>query len=141
MINIDWTIIPAIVVFILTIVALNYLLFKPVLRVQEEREGRTTGLMARTRQDVDHQLRLFDQYQATLKNARIEGYRQIEKARSEALRYRSELLEQGRNSADQMIREARDSIQDQVASAKASLEIEARDIANSITSVILQRSA
>jgi hypothetical protein len=85
MISLDWSIIPALIIFILTVVALNYLLFKPVTRIQEERARRTTGLVAQTQQDLAHHMQLFDQYQATIKNARIEGYRLMEKARSEAL--------------------------------------------------------
>jgi len=141
MISIDWSIVPAILIFVATVVALNYLLFRPVARVQGEREKRTTGLMSQTRQDLDHHLRLFDQYQATIKNARMEGYRLVEKARSEALLYRSGLLEKGRNNAEQMIREARSSIQGQVMAAKDRLKSEAEEIARRIASAILQRSA
>ena len=141
MISLDWSIVPAIIIFVLTILALNYLLFRPVLRVQAEREKRTTGLMTQTRRDLDHHLQLFDQYQATIKNARMEGYRLIEKARSEALLYRSSTLESGRNDAEQLIREARDSIKSQVLAAKVRLEYEAQEMARRIASAILQRSA
>lgn len=141
MISLDWSIVPAIIIFVLTILALNYLLFRPVLRVQAEREKRTTGLMTQTRRDLDHHLQLFDQYQATIKNARMDGYRLIEKARSEALLYRSSTLESGRNDAEQLIREARDSIQSQVLAAKVRLEYEAQEMARRIASAILQRSA
>ena len=82
MISIDWSIIPAIIIFVLTIISLNYLLLKPVIRMQQEREKRTTGLLSQTQQDLDHHLRLFDRYQATIRNSRMEGYRVVEKARS-----------------------------------------------------------
>ena len=141
MISVDWSLIPAIIIFVLTVVALNYLLFRPIIRVQEERERRTTGLMAQIRQNLDHHLQLFDQYQATIRNARMEGYRSVEKARSEALLYRNKALDQARNRAEQLTREARNSIQTQVNEAKARLELEAREMASRIASVILQRSA
>jgi F-type H+-transporting ATPase subunit b len=141
MISIDWSIVPAILIFIVTVIALNYLLFRPVTRVQADREKRTTGLMSQTRQDLDHHLHLFDEYQATIKNARVEGYRLVEKARSEAMLYRSSLLEKGRGDAEQMIQEARNSIQGQVMAAKGRLESEVQEIAHRIASAILQRSA
>jgi F-type H+-transporting ATPase subunit b len=141
MISLDWSIIPAIIIFIVTVVALNYLLFRPVIKIQAEREKRTTGLMLQTRQGLAHHLHLFDQYQATIKNARMEGYRLVEKSRSEALLYRSSLLEKGRNDAEQLIQEARNSIQGQVTAAKDRLEGEALEIARGIASAILQRSA
>jgi F-type H+-transporting ATPase subunit b len=141
MISLDWSIIPAIIIFIITIVALNYLLFRPVLKIQAEREQRTTGLMAQTQKDLDHNLRLFEQYQATIKNARMEGYRLVEKSRAEALQHRNRMLEKDRASAELFIQEARGTIQDQTAVAKAQLGREAQEIANRIATVILQRSA
>jgi len=141
MISLDWSIIPAIFIFVLTIIALNYLLFRPILRVQAERERRTTGLMSKTRQDLDHHLRLFDQYQATIRNARMEGYRLVEMSRSEALQFRNLALEKGRGSAEQSIHEGRESIRKQVAEAKVRLAGDAQEIARRIASAILQRSA
>jgi F-type H+-transporting ATPase subunit b len=141
MISVDWSIIPAILIFLLTIVALNSLLFRPVTRVQAEREKKTTGLMSQTRQDLAHHLQLFDQYQATLKNGRLEGYRLIEKVRSGALLRRGEALDEARKSAQGLMLEARGSIQTQVMEAKAHLEREAREMAGSIASAILKRSA
>ena len=141
MISLDWSIVPALIIFILTVVALNYLLFKPVTRIQEERTRRTTGLMSQTQKDLAHHLHLFDQYQATIKNARIEGYRLMEKARSEALVNRSAALEAAKRSAEQLTQQARDSIQAQVTTARAALEREAREMAGRIAATVLQRSA
>jgi F-type H+-transporting ATPase subunit b len=141
MISIDWSIIPAILIFILTIVALNYLLLQPVTRIQQERESRTTGLMSQTRQDLDHHLHLFDRYQATIRNARMEGYRLVEKARSDALLRRSEALDRARSSSELLIREARGSLQIQVIAAQARLDREAQEMAHRIALAILQRSA
>ncbi len=141
MISLDWSIIPAIIIFVLTIIILNALLFRPVLKVQAERESRTTGLMSRTRQDLDHHTRLFDEYQATIRNARMEGYRLVDKSRAEALQYRARTLENGRNSAEKLIQEGRESILNQVEEAKVRLERDALEIARQIASAILHRSA
>lgn len=141
MISLDWSILPAILIFTLTAVALNYLLVRPVTRVQEERERLTTGLMSLSRQNLAHNLQLFDQYQATIKNARMEGYHLTELARAEALRYRSGALERARTNADQLMQEARERMKVQVREAKEQLEHEAQDIARRITSAVLQRSA
>jgi F-type H+-transporting ATPase subunit b len=141
MISVDWSIIPALIIFILTVLALNYLLFRPVTRIQAERERRTTGLMAQTQQDLAHHLHLFDQYQATIKNARLEGYRRMEKARSEASLNRTAALDEARRNADQLILQARDTVQAQVSAARARLEQEARELAGRIASAILRRSA
>ena len=141
MISLDWSIIPAIIIFVLTIIIVNTLLFRPVLKVQAERESRTTGLMSRTRRDLDHHMRLFDEYQVTIRNARIEGYRLVEKSRARALQYRAGVLENSRDSAEQLIREGRELIRDQIVDAKVRLERDALEIARQIASAILQRPA
>jgi F-type H+-transporting ATPase subunit b len=141
MISLDWSIVPAIIIFILTVVALNTLLFKPVIRVQRERESRTTGLMGQVRENLAHHLELFDQYHATIRNARMEGYRLVEKVRSEALLHRHAALDSARKNAEQSIQDARATIQAQVIEAKARLQSEAQEMAGRIASAILQRSA
>ena len=74
------------------IAALQHILFKPLAQVQAERESRTTGLMAQTQDKIENQLALFDKYQASIKNARIEAYRRQEQLRAEAKVKRAELL-------------------------------------------------
>ncbi len=140
LISLDSSIIAAILIFLVLIFLLNRLLFQPLLRIQAERESRTTGLVAQARRSLDHHLELFDQYQATLKKARLEGYRRQEQVRSEALRKRAEILEAARKDAEHLTQQSRDTIQAQVKSAKEELGREAREIARGIAVTILQRS-
>ena len=141
MISLDSSIIWAILIFLCLVAALNYLLFRPLLRVQAERESRTTGLMDRTRKQLDHHLDLFNRYQAALKSGRMEGYRRQEELRSEAMRRRAQALDQARKKAEQMIGESRDTIRGQVDAAKDQLGRDAHDIARGIAASLLQRSA
>jgi F0F1-type ATP synthase membrane subunit b/b' len=60
MVNLDSSIIPAIIIFIVLTVALNKLLFKPLMKVMAERESRTTGLMAQTQERLDNHLKCPD---------------------------------------------------------------------------------
>jgi len=141
MISIDSSIIWAILIFLCVLAALNSLLFRPLLRVQGERESRTTGLMDRTRKQLDHHLDLFNRYQAALKNGRMEGYRRQEELRSEAVRRRAEALDHARKEAEQMITESRDWIHGEVDAAKDQLGRDVQDIARGIAASLLQRSA
>jgi F-type H+-transporting ATPase subunit b len=141
MISIDSSILWAILIFLTVVVALNFLLFQPLLRVQEERQSRTSGLVERSRKQLDHYLDLFNRYQASIKNGRMEGYKRQEELRSEAMRMRAEALEQARKKSGQLIAESRDSIQNQVIDAKAQLERDADEIARGIAASILRHSA
>jgi F-type H+-transporting ATPase subunit b len=141
MINLDSSIIPAIVIFLVLIAALNQLLFKPLMKVQAERERRTTGLMNQTKENLTHHLSLFSEYQASIKNARMEGYRRQEQLRAEALKKRAEVLAQSRTAAERMILDSRDSIKSQIEAAKQQLTFDAQEMARRITSTILGKSA
>jgi len=139
MISLDSSIIPAILIFLLLIAALDRLLFKPLMKVQAERESRTTGMMLRAQEDVGHHLDLFEKYQASIRNARMEGYRRQEQLRAEAQKKRAEVLDQSRSAAERLVRESRDSIQSQVEAAKRQLTLEAQEMARRIASTLLGR--
>jgi F-type H+-transporting ATPase subunit b len=141
MISLDLSLIPAILIFLTVIFALNYLLFKPLMKVQAERAGRTTGVLDAARRNLESHLDMFNRYQSTIKNGRLEGYRLQEQVRSEAMKKRAEALAGARTAAEQLVKESRSSIQGQVQTSKARLELEAEEIARGIAVNILQRSA
>jgi F-type H+-transporting ATPase subunit b len=140
MISLDSSIIAAILVFLALVIALNYLLFQPLVRVQSERESRTTGLITQARKNLDHHLELFNKYQAAIKNTRMEGYRLQEQVRAEAVSQRAATLAQARKSAESQMQESRKSIQEQVREAKDALAGEALAIARGIAANILHKS-
>jgi len=140
MISLDWSIVPAIVIFLLLVFALNQLLFKPLQKIQAERESRTSGLMSEAQAKINHQLSLLEEYQATIKNARMEAYRQQEQLRNEAMKKRAEVLAKARTAGEQLILDSRTSILSQVETAKRQLDLEAKELARGITSTILGRS-
>ena len=139
MISLDSSIIPAIIIFLLLILALNSLLFRPLMRVQAERESRTSGLLIETQKQIDRHVDLFSRYQASLKNARLQGYRHQEQVRAQAMKKRGEVLESARLNAEQLIQDSRAVVQSQVATAKEQLGRDAQEIARNIVSTILQR--
>ena len=141
MISLDWSIIPAIIIFLLLIFALDQLLFKPLQKVQAERESRTSGLISDARSKMNHQLGLFNEYQATIKNARMEAYRQQDQLRNIAIKKRAEVLAKARTTGEQLIRDSRASILSQVETAKRQLDMEAQELARGIASTVLGRPA
>lgn len=139
LISLDGSLIAAIVIFLVLIAALNRILFKPLARVQAERESRTTGLMARAQEQIKYHQDLFDRYQAAIKSARMEGYRRQEELRAQALQKRAELLAQARASAEMSIQQSRASIQEQIELAKQQLASEAQEVASKISAIILEK--
>lgn len=139
MISLDSSVIPALIIFLGLMVALNCILFKPLARILAERKSRTSGLVDAAQEKMKNQLHLFNEYQASIKNARSEGCRRQEKLRTEAMTKRAELLAQARKSAERLIQESRDSIHSQVEAAKQQLADDAQEMARKITSSILDR--
>lgn len=141
MISLDYSIIPAIVIFLVLIAVLNRILFRPLQKIQAERESRTTGVMGEARAKMDRQLNLLDEYHRTIKNARIDAYRKQDQRRAEALKKRAEVLGNARSAGEQMIKDSKASIRSQVDQAKIQLNAEAESLARGIASTILGRSA
>jgi F-type H+-transporting ATPase subunit b len=141
MIKLDASVISAIAIFLVLVFFLNTLLFKPLMKVLAERESRTTGLVNQAQENIGHHMALLEQYQASIKNARMDGYRRQEQLRAEALKKRAEALAQSRTSAEQMILDARGAIQAQMETAKQQLSRDAQEMAKRITSAILGRPA
>jgi F-type H+-transporting ATPase subunit b len=141
MISIDSSIIWAIVIFLCTVYALNRLLFQPLMRVQDERESRSAGLVARSNKQLEHYTELFSRYQDAIKNGRMEGYRLQEQMRSRAMTERARVLEEARSQAGRLTEDARRAIQAETETAETQLETEANAIAVGIAQAILQRSA
>ncbi len=139
MVSLDYSIIPAILIFLVLIFALNSLLFRPILRIQEERVKRTSGLMEQSRREVEDQQRLFGEYEAKIKNARAEGYRLQDQIRGEAAKKRAETIDEARKSAERVTEQSKSQIAAEVKAAKEKMADEAGEIAGRITAMILQR--
>jgi len=141
MISLDSSILPAIFIFLVLIFTLNYLLYRPLLKIQSERNSRTKGVVDQAKKNLEHHLALFEQYQATIKSARMDGYKLQEEARSTAATKRNEALALAKREADGLLESARKSIQLLVQSAKLELQREAGEIARGITATVLHRGA
>ena len=141
MVSLDDSIIPAIVIFLSAVIVLNYLLFQPLIRIQAQRGKLTTGSLAESRNKLDHYLEQMNQYQAALRNGRMEAYRHQEQVRSEASKSRVDALQRARMSAEQMVKESQEFLNVQVEAAKAQLSNEAQDLAAGVAAAVLHRRA
>jgi len=141
MIGIDASLVAAVLIFLSVVMALNYILLRPLNRVLEERAARTTGVVEGAKSDMTHSVELFGQYQAAVKAARVEGYRRMETVRSEALKKRADALAEARTKAQQMVKESRVAIQKQAAESKSHLSRDVDEIARAIATSILGRPA
>lgn len=140
MISIDWTIIATGIVFLLTLLALNSILFKPLLRVMDERDSLTSGAMEKAEENRNALSELVDSYSESIKAARQKGYETVDSVRKAATARRMEMIAEAREGATAEMQKVRGRVREEVELARKDLQSEVEAIADSITAKILSKS-
>ena len=128
------------VLFVILIVPLNVLIFKPILDVLEERERRTSGARERSDEIAREADEVLARYRSELAAARSEA----EKTRREAVdRAREEQQRQtaaARAEAEQKVEHGQRDLADSLEGARTELNSHVRDLASSAAQQILGRT-
>ena len=140
MISIDWTIIATGVVFLLTLLALNGILFKPLLRVMDERDSLTSGALGKAKENQSAISALVDSYSESIKAAKQKGYESIDSVRKAAIARRMEMIAEAREGATAEMHKVRGRVREEVELARKELQSEVESIADSIKAKILNES-
>ncbi|MCX5850803.1 MAG: ATP synthase F0 subunit B [Deltaproteobacteria bacterium] len=120
MINLDHTLAIQIVNFLLLILILHFILYKPIIKIIEKR----TTMITESGDEVNSLNKSVDE--------KIEAYEEkLRQARMEAVKQRDALKEGGADRAKQIIEVARNEISETIAGLKAKMEKE-RDDARTI---------
>ncbi len=136
----DGTLFIHVIIILIMVWCLNRILFKPVNRVLQEREHHTRG---RIKEAGDVKQRISEsltRYESSLREARAHGYRLLEQNQTEAQNRRREKIGQIRAEIEEHLRQEKGLIQAQADDARQNLEVEARQIAASVSSQILGRN-
>lgn len=136
----NFSLVIILVLFVIFVFLMSRLLFKPIGRVLDERELLTEGATAEARAASRHYKSRLADYEASMRQARAESYRQLEERRALALEERNRLIEQVREQAAVDIERAKEEIRQQTSQARAALEVESRQIAERISRTLLGRA-
>lgn len=136
----DGSLVLVLILFIFFVFLLNRLLFRPIGRVLDQRQNLTEGSAneARAARRI-YETRLAE-YEATIRQARAESYKQSEQERASALEDRRRLLDEAKQNAHEQIDRAKQEIDKQVTQARSALESESRQIAENISRTVLGRT-
>lgn len=137
MISLDWTLIAGGLVFLLTLLLLDRLLFQPLMRVMDERQTRTSGMMAGAEQALQRHEELLNQLQEKIRQEKSSGYQLAESVRRQSLAEQRELVAQARARAQERLQKARQEIEKEAEGAREKLQGEVSKIADQISSRIL----
>jgi F-type H+-transporting ATPase subunit b len=128
-----------IVVLLLLWAILNKILFKPFLRLVEEREKRTEGLKAAAAALTAEAERLRADYESAIRQANDEGAAAKDALLEEARRTREQLLAESRAQAAERIAAVREEIKKEMEQGRAQALKEAEEIARQMAEKVLGR--
>lgn len=137
--DIDRTVLVQMAVFVLLILILSPLLFKPVLRLFEERERRTEGARNAARAMQDKAEEVLQRYQAKLDEVKRAVAVERDRLRNETLRLEAQIVEQARQTNVRIVEQGRGQIQSEVAAIRGELDAYSRKIAKQIGASVLGR--
>lgn len=135
----DFSLLVAFVIFIAFIFVINALIFKPVLKVLDERERLTSGALAEAQKAVHSYEKQLANYEEKIRAARAESYRLLETQRSAALNERSEILAKVKSQVAEQVDKSKAEIRSATGEARGRLEADARAMAESISRNLLKR--
>jgi F-type H+-transporting ATPase subunit b len=137
--DIDRTMLVQSGIFVLLIVVLSPLLFKPLLRLLEERERRTDGARHEAREMQDKAESLLERYQAKLDDVRRVASQERERLRGETLQLESKILGEARLATAKFVQEGRERIERETAKVRHEMGVHSQAIAREIGAKVLGR--
>ncbi len=137
--DVDRTFVFQAAIFVLLIVVLSPLLFKPVLRLFEERERRTEGARFDARVMQDKAEALLEKYQTKLEEVRRVAAHERERLRTETLQLESKIIAEARAATAKFVQEGRAHIERETAKIRTDVATQRETIAREISSKVLGR--
>lgn len=140
MINPDWSLPVASLVFLITLFALNKLLFQPLLKILDVRRERTVDLRQKAQKELEYQQALMEEYTSRIKQEKQAGYRLADSLRAAALQERQKTMAQAKADAEQVLKQAKEDLRIETDNARQRLQQESEEVARLIAARILQRT-
>jgi F0F1-type ATP synthase membrane subunit b/b' len=135
----DGTLILHVIIILVMVYVLNVTLLKPINRILEARERRTSGRLSEAQGILSDVSTKLSEYERTLRQARAEAYAFTEAERGMAMQERQKKLNEVRQQLSESLATEKTLIQGQADEARTVLEAESRRIAQEIGSRVLSR--
>lgn len=135
----DLSVIWVILAVLVLAVALDRLLFKPLLRVMRERETAVKSAMDLAQAATAKAQAATAEFDAKVGEARSDLYKQMDERRHAAEQYRTAVMTSTREEVDSSLASARTQLDAQTAAAKAQLERDADALGQEIAKKVLGR--
>lgn len=140
MIDLNFTVIFQLAIVLILMVALSSLVFKPFLRVVEERKDWIEGAEKKARALQQRSEELMERYRDSMSAAQAQGASIREEIRKEGLTQETEILQKAMEEANQFLEGMKGKIREESRAARASLRLQARNLSRELAEKMLGRS-
>jgi len=132
---------PTALLFILVVLAYQFLVQQPLTRALAERRARTEGAMEAARQAIGRAEERAREYEAKLRQARNEVYKARERQVQQWNAERDAALEATRKVAGQKVSEARAQLDTEAVRARQDIQASAAELAGRVVRAVLPMAA
>ena len=139
MIEVNFTLIIQMINFFLLIFILNKILYKPILKILEEREQRIEGQQQQAKKTIEDGQVILTDYNKKLYDAKIDAMNTKNAARNEASEQANGIIEDSRKKSEEIITRMQQEMASEIAQAKKELDPELSVMAATIAQQILGR--
>ena len=140
MIKLDWTLLLQFANFMILLVVLNVLLFKPLRAALAARKATIDGDLAAARATEEQIQAQVAEYEAKLQEARQRGSQERTALRQAAVAEEARLLGAANEAASRRLQELKGQVADEAATARQTLRGETEVLARQIAGKVLGRS-
>jgi len=140
MIELNFTVIFQLAIVLILMVALSGMVFKPFLRVLQERRDWVEGAEKKARELQQRTEELMERHRDSMSAAQAQGASVREEIRKEGLAREAEILQKALGEANRFLEEMKAKIQEESQTARAGLRLQARNLSREIAAKMLGRS-
>jgi len=140
MIDINSSLYIQIINFLVLLVALNFILFKPIRAIMREREQGISGAFGDAKAAQERMQSLLDQYNASLADAKLKSTAAYSTLYQQGLDAQRDKIAAERTRAGEALDKARAEVAAAAAAARADLRKDAESLSQDITAKLLGRA-
>jgi len=139
-ISIDWSLAFQIVNFLLMIAILNFLLYRPIRGILQERREKIEGFRSDIEQMTQKAEEQGEEIESRISNARRDGFERKEGIKGQGLEEEGEILDAANQRAAEALQAIKAQIAEEIDSARDALKVDLNIFSKDLAEKILGRS-
>jgi len=139
LIELNWTFVVQIINFLILMFILNKILYKPILKVLDERDSAIVDGQQKNSQMIEDAEKLLNEYSERMQVAKLDALSVKNTAQKEAVEKTNAIIYEAREKAEEIIVQVRHEMEQEIENTKKDLEPELVSMAETIAQQLLGR--